>query len=120
MRDGPAGGGGTDGGGPTGGGGPAVGGGGREGDPAARKEEPAREAGDPVLPLREPVEADQRQPAVRLAEALASELMYPLLAVRYDTLVGSFLGETSSRLRQLIEFAKTQRCVLFFELRKPA
>lgn len=50
-----------------------------------------------------------------LAEALASELMYPLLAVRYDTLVGSFLGETSSRLRQLIEYAKTQRCVLFFD-----
>lgn len=50
-----------------------------------------------------------------LAEALASELMYPLLVVRYDTIVGSFLGETSSRLRQLIEFAKTQRCVLFFD-----
>lgn len=50
-----------------------------------------------------------------LAEALASELMYPLLTVRYDTLVGSFLGETASRLRQLIEFAKTQRCVLFFD-----
>lgn len=50
-----------------------------------------------------------------LAEALASELMYPLLVVRYDTLVGSFLGETSSRLRQLIEYAKTQRCVLFFD-----
>jgi SpoVK/Ycf46/Vps4 family AAA+-type ATPase len=50
-----------------------------------------------------------------LAEALASELMYPLLSVRYETLVGSFLGETSSRLRHLIEFAKTQRCVLFFD-----
>ncbi len=50
-----------------------------------------------------------------VAEALASELMYPLLSVRYDTLVGSFLGETSSRLRHLIEFAKTQRCVLFFD-----
>lgn len=50
-----------------------------------------------------------------LAEALASELMYPLLAVRYDTLVGSYLGETSSRLRHVIEFAKTQRCVLFFD-----
>ncbi|MBX9632921.1 MAG: ATP-binding protein [Burkholderiales bacterium] len=50
-----------------------------------------------------------------LAEALASELMYPLLSARYDTLVGSFLGETSSRLRHLIEFAKTQRCVLFFD-----
>ncbi|MCZ8107922.1 MAG: ATP-binding protein, partial [Burkholderiales bacterium] len=50
-----------------------------------------------------------------LAEVIAAELMYPMLVVRYDTLVGSFLGETSSRLRQLIEFAKTQRCVLFFD-----
>jgi len=50
-----------------------------------------------------------------LAEALASELMYPLLAVRYDTLVGSFLGETAARLRSLIEYAKTRRCVLFFD-----
>ena len=50
-----------------------------------------------------------------LAEAIASELMYPLLVVRYENLVGSFLGETSGRLRNLIDFAKTQRCVLFFD-----
>lgn len=50
-----------------------------------------------------------------LAEALASELMVPLLVVRYETLIGSYLGETSSRLKNLIEYAKTQRCVLFFD-----
>lgn len=50
-----------------------------------------------------------------LAEALAYELMYPLLVVRYETLVGSYLGETSSRLKNLLEYAKTQRCVLFFD-----
>lgn len=50
-----------------------------------------------------------------LAEALACELMAPLLVVRYETLIGSYLGETSSRLRNLIEYAKTQRCVLFFD-----
>lgn len=50
-----------------------------------------------------------------LAEALASELMYPLLVIRYETLVGSFLGETSSRLKQVLEYARTQRCVLFFD-----
>ena len=50
-----------------------------------------------------------------LAEALAFELMYPLLVVRYETLVGSYLGETSSRLKHLFDYAKTQRCVLFFD-----
>ena len=50
-----------------------------------------------------------------LAEVLASELMYPLFVVRYETLVGSYLGETSSRLKHLMDYAKTQRCVLFFD-----
>ncbi len=50
-----------------------------------------------------------------LAESLAFELMYPLLVVRYETLVGSYLGETSSRLKYLFDYAKTQRCVLFFD-----
>ena len=50
-----------------------------------------------------------------LAEALAFELMVPLLVVRYESLVGSFLGETSSRLKHVMTYAKTQRCVLFFD-----
>jgi AAA+ superfamily predicted ATPase len=50
-----------------------------------------------------------------LAESLACELMVPLLVVRYETLIGSYLGETSSRLKNLIDYAKTQRCVLFFD-----
>lgn len=50
-----------------------------------------------------------------LAEVLAHELMYPLFVVRYETLVGSYLGETSSRLKHLMDYAKTQRCVLFFD-----
>lgn len=50
-----------------------------------------------------------------LAQALACELMYPLLVIRYETLVGSYLGETSSRLKQVLDYAKTQRCVLFFD-----
>tara|TARA_R110002167_G_scaffold51814_2_gene149927 strand:+ start:5466 stop:6446 length:981 start_codon:yes stop_codon:yes gene_type:complete len=50
-----------------------------------------------------------------LAEALACELMYPLIVVRYETLIGSYLGETSSRLKNLLDYAKTQRCVLFFD-----
>jgi AAA+ superfamily predicted ATPase len=50
-----------------------------------------------------------------LAEALAFELMVPLLVVRYESLIGSYLGETSARLKNLIDYAKTQRCVLFFD-----
>lgn len=50
-----------------------------------------------------------------LAEALAYELMLPLFVVRYETLVGSYLGETSSRLKHLLDYTKTQRCVLFFD-----
>ena len=50
-----------------------------------------------------------------LAEALANELMLPLIVVRYETLIGSYLGETSARLKHLLDYAKTQRCVLFFD-----
>ena len=50
-----------------------------------------------------------------LAEAVAYELMYPLFVVRYENLVGSYLGETSGRLKHLMDYAKTQKCVLFFD-----
>ncbi len=50
-----------------------------------------------------------------LAEALAFELMLPLLIVRYEGLVGSFLGETASRLQKIFDYARQQKCVLFFD-----
>jgi len=50
-----------------------------------------------------------------LAEGIASELMVPLFVVRYEAVVGSFLGETSGRLKRLFDFARTHRCVLFFD-----
>ena len=50
-----------------------------------------------------------------LAEALAFEMMYPLVVVRYESLIGSYLGETSGRLKHLLDHARTQRCVLFFD-----
>lgn len=50
-----------------------------------------------------------------LAEALAFELMYPLIVIRYESLIGSYLGETSGRIKNLLEYARTQRCVLFFD-----
>lgn len=50
-----------------------------------------------------------------LAEALSFELALPLFVVRYEAVIGSFLGETSSRLRKLFDFARTHPSVLFFD-----
>nr|WP_239521385.1 ATP-binding protein [Blastococcus saxobsidens] len=50
-----------------------------------------------------------------LAEAIAAECMLPFYAVRYEGIVSSFLGETTSRLDHVFEFVRTRRCVLFFD-----
>lgn len=50
-----------------------------------------------------------------LAEAIASSLMIPLLAVRYESIIASYLGETSVRLKNLFDYVRTQNCVLFFD-----
>ena len=50
-----------------------------------------------------------------LAEALATELGSPLLVVRYESVIGSYLGETAIRLSKLFEQVRTRRCVLFFD-----
>lgn len=49
------------------------------------------------------------------AEALSDKLMMPLYVVRYDALIGSYLGETAMRLRQLFDFVSTRKCILFFD-----
>lgn len=50
-----------------------------------------------------------------LAEAIAESLMIPLFTVRYESIIGSYLGETASRLSKLFDYAKTRECVLFFD-----
>lgn len=50
-----------------------------------------------------------------LAEALAQELGNPMLVVRYESIIGSYLGETAVKLARLFAHARTQRCVLFFD-----
>jgi SpoVK/Ycf46/Vps4 family AAA+-type ATPase len=50
-----------------------------------------------------------------LAEAIAAELLVPMFVVRYEGVIGSYLGETAARLQRLFEFARTRRCVLFFD-----
>lgn len=50
-----------------------------------------------------------------VAEAMASELMLPFYIIRYESVVSSFLGETAARLDHAFDFARTRRCVLFFD-----
>lgn len=50
-----------------------------------------------------------------LAEAIAESLMIPILTVRYESIIGSYLGETALRLSKLIDYARTRQCVLFFD-----
>ena len=50
-----------------------------------------------------------------LAEAIATELAVPLLSVRYEAVIASYLGETAVRLSRLFDEVRTRRCVLFFD-----
>lgn len=50
-----------------------------------------------------------------LAEAIAESLSLPLYTVKYESIIGSYLGETASKLSNLIEYVKTRQCVLFFD-----
>ncbi len=50
-----------------------------------------------------------------LAEAVAHALMAPMIVVRYDALIASYLGETATRLRRLFDYVRTRNCVLFFD-----
>ncbi|ODS56456.1 MAG: AAA family ATPase [Acidobacteria bacterium SCN 69-37] len=50
-----------------------------------------------------------------LAEAIACETGVPLFVVRYEAIIGSYLGETASRLKRVFDYARTTPCVLFFD-----
>ena len=50
-----------------------------------------------------------------LAEALAHELMLPMIVIRYEGLIGSYLGETASRLNRVFEYVRQRHCLLFFD-----
>lgn len=49
------------------------------------------------------------------AEAIANELQIPLLYTRFDSVISSFLGETSTNLRKVFDFSKEGEWVLFFD-----
>lgn len=50
-----------------------------------------------------------------LAEAISEALYLPIVRIRYEAVIGSFLGETGARLAKVFEFARTRRCVLFLD-----
>jgi AAA+ superfamily predicted ATPase len=49
------------------------------------------------------------------ASALGHELGLPTYVVRFDAVVGAFLGQTAMHLRQLFHFAETTPCVLLLD-----
>lgn len=49
------------------------------------------------------------------AEAIAESLGIPFFTIRYEAVIGSYLGETAERLRQIFDYIKTTPCVLFFD-----
>jgi SpoVK/Ycf46/Vps4 family AAA+-type ATPase len=50
-----------------------------------------------------------------VGESIAEALVVPLFQVRYEAVVGSYLGETAAQLARLFSFARRRRCVLFFD-----
>jgi SpoVK/Ycf46/Vps4 family AAA+-type ATPase len=49
------------------------------------------------------------------AAALAAEIELPGYLVRFDSLIGAYLGQTALRLRELFHFAEQTPCVLLFD-----
>jgi ATP-dependent Zn protease len=49
------------------------------------------------------------------ALALGNELGLPVYMVRFDAVIGAFLGQTAIHLRQLFHFAETTPCVLLLD-----
>ena len=49
------------------------------------------------------------------AQSIAGELGLPLLYVRFDAIISSYLGETASNIRKIFEYAKNDNWVIFFD-----
>jgi SpoVK/Ycf46/Vps4 family AAA+-type ATPase len=49
------------------------------------------------------------------AEVIATELSWPLVMVRLDSVISSFLGETAANLRQVFDFIQTLPMVVLFD-----
>ncbi|ORU92381.1 MAG: hypothetical protein A6F72_04740 [Cycloclasticus sp. symbiont of Poecilosclerida sp. N] len=51
----------------------------------------------------------------KLAGNLAASLGLPLITARADALISSYLGSTSKNIRSLLEYARSEPCVLFLD-----
>ena len=49
------------------------------------------------------------------AQAIGQELGLPVYMIRFDAVIGAFLGQTAIHLRQLFHFAETTPCVLLLD-----
>ena len=49
------------------------------------------------------------------AEALATDLAVPLLVVRYEQVITSYLGETAEHIELIMDEARRRHCVLFLD-----
>jgi SpoVK/Ycf46/Vps4 family AAA+-type ATPase len=49
------------------------------------------------------------------AQAIANELGLQLFVVRFDSIIGAYLGQTATHLRQLFQFSESNKCVLLFD-----
>jgi SpoVK/Ycf46/Vps4 family AAA+-type ATPase len=49
------------------------------------------------------------------AQGIANELNLPLFVVRFDAVIGSFLGQTAIHLREIFRFVSSTPCVLLFD-----
>ena len=50
-----------------------------------------------------------------LAEAIAEAVSVSFFVVRYELMIGSYLGETATRMKRIFDYARTTPCVLFFD-----
>lgn len=49
------------------------------------------------------------------AQAISAEIGVPMLYVRFDALISSYLGETASNIRKVFDYAKNDSWVIFFD-----
>ena len=50
-----------------------------------------------------------------LVEGIAEAVAVSMFVVRYEAMIGSYLGETAARLKRVFDYARTTPCVLFFD-----
>lgn len=50
-----------------------------------------------------------------LAKNIAKDLEMPMIIIRLDSIISSFLGSTAKNIRKIFDYAKHNPCILFFD-----